>query len=52
LELLVDDSVSLADSADRLREIGIFLEKVEMIGIIMPTAAAEPTTAEQPMKQS
>jgi hypothetical protein len=33
-QLLVDDSVSLRDFADRLRERGIFLEKLEMVGII------------------
>jgi hypothetical protein len=33
-QLLVDDSASLADFADRLRERGIFLEKLEMVGII------------------
>jgi hypothetical protein len=33
-QLLVDDFASLAEFADRLRERGIFLEKLEMIGII------------------
>ena len=33
-QLLVDDSVTLAEFADRLRERGIFLEKLEMVGII------------------
>ena len=53
-QLLVDDSVELKDFADRLRERGIFLEKLEMVGIIMPTKATaeEPTMAEQPMNPS
>jgi hypothetical protein len=33
-QLLVDSSVTMADFADRLRERGIFLEKLEMVGII------------------
>ena len=61
-QLLVDSSVTLADFADRLRERGIFLEKLEMVGIIpvpeMATVAANPTSAhatvepEQPLNPS
>ena len=51
-QLVVDDSATLADFADRLRERGIFLEKLPMVGIIpvptMPTQA----TAEQPLNAS
>jgi hypothetical protein len=48
-QLLVDSSVTLADFADRLRERGIFLEKLEMVGIIpVPTMA---TPQEQPTKK-
>jgi hypothetical protein len=48
-QLLVDSSVTMADFADRLRERGIFLEKLEMVGIIpVPTMA---TPQEQPTKK-
>jgi hypothetical protein len=33
-QLLVDPSVTLADFADRLRERGIFLEKLQLVGVI------------------
>jgi hypothetical protein len=44
-QLVVDDSVELKDFADRLRERGIFLEKLELVGIIpVPEmATVEPT---------
>jgi|SRR6516162_1349236 len=47
--LLVDDSASLRDYGDRLRERGIFLEKLEMVGII---PVPEMATAEQPLNPS
>jgi len=45
----VDDSASLRDYGDRLRERGIFLEKLEMVGII---PVPEMATAEQPLNPS
>jgi len=49
-QLLVDDSASLRDYGDRLRERGIFLEKLEMVGIIpvpeMAAVAPVPTPTE------
>jgi hypothetical protein len=55
-QLLVDPSVELRDFADKLRERGIFLEKLEMVGIIpvpeMATVAPQHSTTEQPMNPS
>jgi hypothetical protein len=51
VQLTVDPGVELRDFADRLRERGIFLEKLEMVGIIpvpeMATVAAHPTLAQE-----
>jgi hypothetical protein len=56
VQLVVDPSVELKDFADRLREIGIFLEKLPMVGIIpvpeMAKVAANPTSIEQPLNPS
>jgi hypothetical protein len=56
VQLTVDPSAELKDFADRLRERGIFLEKLEMVGIIpvpeMATVAANPTMLEQPQNPS
>jgi hypothetical protein len=53
-QLVVDPGVELKDFADVLRERGIFLEKLEMVGIIpvleMATVAAEPSSAQGTVK--
>jgi hypothetical protein len=51
-QLLLDESVSLRDFADRLRERGIFLEKLEMVGIIPVPEMARSATAEEPLNPS
>jgi len=53
-QLVVDESVELQDFADRLRERGIFLEKLEMVGIIpVPElATVAPQSTEQPLNPS
>ena len=51
-QLTVDPGAQLADFADRLREIGIFLEKLEMVGIIPVPLKAAQEKIEQPLNPS
>jgi hypothetical protein len=48
-QLLVDPSATLADFAHKLRERGIFLEKLEMVGIIPAIAPVQ--TSSEPEQQ-
>jgi hypothetical protein len=53
VQLTVDPGVQLRDFADRLRERGIFLEKLEMVGIIpVPTVSPTIDPTEQPLNPS
>jgi hypothetical protein len=52
VQLTVDPSATLRDFADRLRERGIFLEKLEMVGIIPVPEMATVASTEQPMNPS
>ena len=51
-QLLVDPSVELRDFADTLRERGIFLEKLQMVGIIPVPEMAKVVSTEQSMNPS
>ena len=51
-QLAVDPSAQLEDFADRLREIGIFLKKLEMVGIIPVPLQAPIEKTERPLNPS